>query len=309
MQDAAKSRTTLSAQRQELGLEFGSKRAKKAIAATVQNAIAPTQARPTDAASSAPVKLDALGSALLSDAAAATQNHPSRAAMQAEVDDAKPRPKANLNAKTPAEVYTIDGLIGADVMKALAVQEWLDNAGKGDPVQTHSKYVATRLQAVATGSRKDIQKLKVLKYIEILVIFFMNLKQGQKGTKALPKLTELKDKLNTNETVLNHVAQSFSDGGNVGRWHSDFLRSHTCALALIVDNFRVSTGDLKQDLKTDDNGISQCLRELGCSVRSLTQAERVKMKTSKAASAGLKVATLKLPLDFPVQRTKMRGRR
>ena len=300
-EEAAKQRATIATQRNELGLEFGSKRAKKAIAASAQNAIAPARA-----ASSGPEKLDAVGSALLSDAAASTKDRPTQASLQAAADKAKPRPQANLEAKTPAEVYPVGSIVGADVMKALAIQDWLDLAEKGKDVQTHSRYVAHRLHGIATGPQKNVQKLKLLRYITVLIDFVGCLKPGQRGTKALPKLSELKGKLKASETVVGHVEKTFSDGGNVGKWHTDFLRTTVCALALIVDNLQVSTTDLKHDLKTDDNAIAQYFRELGCQVRSLNEGERIKMKISKAASTGTKMATLKLPLDFPVQRVRKR---
>ncbi|KAF2231962.1 hypothetical protein EV356DRAFT_535125 [Viridothelium virens] len=306
---AAQQRSTVNAQRNELGMEFGSRRAKKAISANVQNAIAPSQAQQVAAASSVPEKLDAIGSALLSDAAAANKDRPSKAALQAAVDEAKPRPKANLDAKIAADVYTIENLVGEDVMKALTVRDWLDCAEKGDGIQTNSKHVANRLHQVATGTKKDVQKLRLLKYIETLIIFNNTLKSGKRGTKAVPKFSELKEKLNTSEIVVSRIEQSFSDGGNVGKWHSDYLHTHISALALIVDNFQVMTADLKHDLKLDDKTVVQYFRELGCQVRSASDGERIKAKMSKAASAGLKIAVLKLPLDFPVQRPPGRARR
>ncbi|KAL9091887.1 MAG: hypothetical protein Q9165_004639 [Trypethelium subeluteriae] len=306
---AAQQRSTVNAQRNELGMEFGSRRAKKAISANVQNAIAPSQAQQVAAASTVPEKLDAIGSALLSDAAASTKDRPSTAALQAAVDEAKPRPKANLEAKIAADVYTIENLVGEDVMKALTVRDWLDCAEKGGDVQTNSKHVANRLHQVATGTKKDVQKLKLLKYIETLIIFNNNLKSGKRGTKAVPKFAELKEKLQASEIVVSRIEQSFSDGGNVGKWHSDYLHTHIGALALIVDNFQVMTADLKQDLKLDDNAVVQYFRELGCQVRSASDGERIKAKMSKAASAGMKVAILKLPLDFPLQRPPRRARR
>ncbi|KAI9661907.1 MAG: DNA-directed RNA polymerase I subunit rpa49 [Bathelium mastoideum] len=300
--EAAKERATLSAQRQELGLEFGSKRAKKVISANAQNAIAPTQGAAADE------KLDALGSALLTDAAAATKDQPNQEAMQAQQDAGKPRPKANLQAQKPADVYTVENLIGGNVMKALGVGEWIDHADQGVAVHTSSRFVANRIRTLATGTRKDVQKLKVLKYLATLLDFHGSLKSGSRGTKALPKNSELKERLKTSEIVLNHIVQSFTESGNVGKWGADYLYAHICALALIVDNFEVIMGDLQLDLKLDENALVQHFRELGCQVRAPNVAEKSHMKSSKAAGGGVKVAVLKLPLDFPVQRPKRRRR-
>lgn len=105
------------------------------------------------------------------------------------------------------------------------------------------------------------------------------------------------------------------------RWNIDNLITHICAAALIVDGFEVDVADLRTDLKLDNREcvyqflphsghllilfprIKQYFSELGCRVDPPSEAERVKLKLTKAEAASHWLAKLKLPLKFPKLRT------
>ncbi|KAI9685629.1 MAG: DNA-directed RNA polymerase I subunit rpa49 [Bogoriella megaspora] len=291
---AARKSLSFAAARNELGMEFGSKRAKKAISATAQNAIT---AAPNASAESE--KMDATSAALLNSAAEATKNNPSSEALKAQTDEHKPRPKANLEAQMPQDVYSADDLIGPDVMKALQVREWIESAENDKPVQISSRFVAKRLHGFA--KKKDVKTCKILRYMLLLMEFSSSLKGIRK--KVTPKTAELKTKLRVGDSMIRHLESTFTDSGLATRWHQDYLATHLCALALIIDNCHVDVHDLREDLRIEDKHIVQYFRETGARVTAPTEAQRGAMhNVDRAAAASHKIAHLRIPLDFPIDR-------
>ncbi|KAI9830743.1 MAG: hypothetical protein M1819_005407 [Sarea resinae] len=280
--------------RNQLGMEFGTKKAKKAIASLSENAIADH----TGGSPAKPAKADPLSAAILEIMAASMENMPTSAERQSQADEAKPRPKANLKATTPAEVYPIEVLVGGkEVMESLAVKEWLDSARQQKNIQTKSRFVSNRLTNIALA--KDVPRLKVLRYTLLLIDFFMVLKSGKKGMKKLPPREELRKALGVSDNLIEGVRRRFADGSALNKWNMDNLYTHIAALALVVDNFEVDTYDLKEDLRLEPREIRQYFHEVGCHIKPPTEADRVKMKISKAEAAAHHLAQLRLPLDFP----------
>ena len=110
-----------------------------------------------------------------------------REELQAAVDEAKPRPQANLQARTPADVYPVETLIGEDVLRDLKVKHWQD----APELQTTSLYVAKRFTKVKdTG---DVKKLKVLRFLLLLIDWYQALKTGPHGVRKLQKREEVRN--------------------------------------------------------------------------------------------------------------------
>ena len=114
---------------------------------------------------------------------------PTREALQAVIDEAKPRPKANLEAETPADVYRIEDLVGAGSLPALKVRDWQTAVEANKDVQTSSKYVSRRLVTVVQS--KNIMRLKALRYVLLLLDWYSCLKPGMKGIKKLPQREDI----------------------------------------------------------------------------------------------------------------------
>ena len=55
--------------------------------------------------------------------------------------------------------------------------------------------------------------------------------------------------------------------------------------------------------------IAQYFKELGCRVNPPSEAERLKMKVTKAEAISHKLAKLKLPLEFPKARVVVASKR
>ncbi|KAB2576994.1 DNA-directed RNA polymerase [Lasiodiplodia theobromae] len=298
---ANRERQTNFALRQQLGKEFGTKKAKKALSSITENAINPT------AGAAEGNITDAVAKAVLESVTEATADAPSREALQQAVDENKPRPKANLEAATPAEVYPPEVLIGGDSMRLIEVKSWLETAEKNEDIRTPSLFVAKRLQK--TLSSKNTKKLKVLKYMLLLIDFLAALKPARNGAKKLPQRADLEKKTGTSGALLDGVRRKFADGNEMTKWHVDYLITHIAALSLYIDDFVVDTFDLREDLRLDNKQVGQYYHELGCKVTNPTEKEREAGKYTKAEAVNHKTAKLKIPLDFPKQRALPSRRR
>ncbi|KAI9677422.1 MAG: DNA-directed RNA polymerase I subunit rpa49 [Caeruleum heppii] len=297
--------------RDELGRTFGTKKARNAIKSQTENAISAVKRRNDKDASdqageATPSKPDRLTTAVLDSIAPAVGDMASKEELQAATDEAKPRPKPNLAAQTPAEVYPLETLVGRDELRALTVKEWQDAAEAGNPITTKSRFVSERLQRVATSG--DVRKLKVLRYLLLLLDFYRALKSAQRGGKKLPPREELKEAVEASEFLLEGVKRKFADGSALTKWHVDYLLTHIAALALHIDNFEVNTFDLREDLRLENKVMSTYFRELACKIHPLRESERKKLGISSNVEAAMhRVARLVLPLEFPA--TKVARRR
>lgn len=191
-------------QREDLGQEFGTKKAKKAIASKTENAITSGADRSRQGG-----KLDLVESAVMDSVKEASDALPAREAMQDEILASKPIPKPNLRATEVENVYPIGSLVPAGDMRNLAVKEWQDAAAAGEDIKLTSRYVAHRLQPIAM--RDDVQRLKALKYLLLLLDFNTALKPNRGGKKVPPK-DQLRDKLTAwPESLIESVRRRFSD--------------------------------------------------------------------------------------------------
>jgi DNA-directed RNA polymerase I subunit RPA49 len=283
--------------RNDLGQTFGTKKARKAIASLTENAISSRKpARQTSPGSTSHVELDSAAKLILSTIKEATNGMATLEELSAAIDDSKPRPKANLAAEKVNDVYTIENVIGVEILRLLPVKEWQDTIKAKKEVITHSRFVAHRLQGVAT----DVQKLRALRYLLCLLEFFRAARRKGRETRAVPKKEELRTALSgIPDVVVESIRRKFSVQGLMHKYQVDLLITHTCVLALLVDNFDVDMYDLMEDLQLEAKQISQYFREVGARVSVAGEVERKRLGLDRAAAAQHKIAKLKLPLEFP----------
>lgn len=156
------------------------------------------------------VDLNPLASAVI-DSMAKGAVFASREDLRAETDQAKPKPKANLEAKTPADVYKIEDLMSIDALTAINVTAWQDAVRENRDVQTKSLYVSKRLQRLAQLG--DLTKLKVLRYLLLLLDWNRCLTKLDKGAWKLPSREAVKNAVgdDVNEFVLENVRKQFAE--------------------------------------------------------------------------------------------------
>ena len=143
----------------------------------------------------------------------ATESLPIKEEQQDSILASKPIPRPNLQAEKIEEVYPLSLLVPQADMRSLAVKEWQEAVEAKEEVKLSSRYVASRLQAVV--ARDDVQVLKALKYLLLLLEFNGTLRPGRGGAKIPPK-DQLKVKLaGWPDSLIESVRRRFADGGYV----------------------------------------------------------------------------------------------
>jgi DNA-directed RNA polymerase I subunit RPA49 len=258
-------KASMTAKRHALAAEFGSKKSRKAIQDMAENAI--TQGRAQGA--KAGTKDEAVASAVLQNMSTTTSGMPTKEAIAAAVDASKPRPVANLAAEYPSEVYPVDTIVGKDLLAIIPIKDWVDAAEAGQAVNVHSQFVAKRIFKLAKA--KELQKLKILRFILLCVNFNAALKSKGRGPKTVPPKDKLLAEMGENAPgpVVDAIRRRFASEyvssyslisvytdkartNDMTRWHIDNLMTHIAAAALIVDNFEVDVNDLRDDLKLEN---------------------------------------------------------
>lgn len=280
-------------QRNHLGQTFGTKKARKAIASFTENAIAPGRA--AKLANGRAIKLDSATQVMLSNIADATAGMASREELAAAADAAKPRPTPNLAAEDIKDVYTIDSLIGANIITHIPVREWVKALKDKEEIVTNSRFVSHRVAKV----NANVEKLKILRYM-LLAFEVLRVSKPVRNARLLPRRDDLKSLMaDMPEAVLEAFKRKFSESGQISKFKLDLLTTHLCALACIVDNFEVDVWDLKEDLRLDIKPMSQYFSEIGAKVVAFPESERKRLDMDKVVAAQRRIARLKLPLEFP----------
>lgn len=222
---------TAMVQRQQLGLEFGTKKAKKLIESRTTNAIQSGRgpaaaAAASDSASqgqdrtvgpsqqSLPGELDdPLTRAVLQSISESVSHMPTRAEMQQEADAAKPRPKPDLSATSLEAVYPVALLVGADELQLVDVTGWEQAVAGKMPVRTRSRFVSERI--VRTVGEGGVEKLKALRFLLGLVDYHQALvKSGGGGragaTKKVLEAGKLREVLGMEGALASRINGRFS---------------------------------------------------------------------------------------------------
>jgi DNA-directed RNA polymerase I subunit RPA49 len=126
------------------------------------------------------------------------------AAAQAE----KPRPKANMSATKPSEVYPLESLISKDFLNMSRISKWQEEI-IADGVDLTSRYVARRIGAVA--QQNDVNKLQILKFMLGCILFHKALTYGGRGSKRVPSRDVLHKSFENEISgdILDHVRRRF----------------------------------------------------------------------------------------------------
>lgn len=240
-------------QRELLGMEFGTKKAKKALTSKVINAIGAEAGKGVESAVMATV--NSTSSAL-----------PTRSERDDAVLDAKPIPKPNLETDEIELIYSIDQLIPKGDMRDMAVKDWQDKVKNDIAIDFTSRFVANRVVNIVKS--QDIKKLRALKYL-LLLLDFVSALRPARGGRTVPQRDELKQKMEAwPETAVDNVRRRFAEGGYVGqypvlwtptdarsdinKWHFDNLMTHMAAISLYIDGYRTDTHDLREDLRMEN---------------------------------------------------------
>ncbi|KAI1460643.1 RNA polymerase I associated factor, A49-like protein [Annulohypoxylon moriforme] len=287
--------------RNNLGEAFGTKKAKKALAAITENAIAPEQAI-ADAGGN-PEKLSSASKALMESINDVTVGMASKEDLQAQADLAKPIPPGNFDATEIQDVYTPEGLIGGEILNAIPIRDWQEQLKKGLNKTMTSSFVANRLVPVGEGPNPTY-RLRALRYLDFVIKFIKNARPGkERGTKRIPPRDKLRELLKpAPEPVIENIRRKFSSNGEMRKFHTDLVFTYCCALASILTNYSFDTSRIRFDLSLDEKQFGQYFREIG---------GKVKIEKGGEKGTHVQMAILALPLEFPkvrYQRPRGRGR-
>ena len=193
-------RATNRAKRNELAQQFGSKKSRKAIEDMTLNAISRGDGG----------KNNAMAENILQGMAGMTSEMPTSKDLAAAVDSSKPRPRANMAAEYPEDVYSTDTVVGRELMESIAVKDWVDASRTGEGVTVGSRFVAKRILSLVKN--KQIQKLKVLRFILLCIHFNDSLSGGGKGAKKVPNKEKLQAAMGEDvpEPVVSAIRRKFA---------------------------------------------------------------------------------------------------
>lgn len=284
MESRKLSQTTMNL-KADLGQTFGTKKAKKALAAITENAISPRKPQGGDA----PQALDASDKALMATIKDVTMSVATKEDLQNAMDAAKPVPRGNYEAEEIQDVYRPENLIGKDILELIQVNDWAEAVKNNEDIQLRSRFVAHRINRIGSGE-SAVLRLRVLRYLYFLVLLYLTSKKGKdRGTRDVLKKDKLTEELApAPPPVVESIRRKFSDNGVMRKQHVDLLATHCAAFACILDNFETNTWDLKEDLGLEQKQMTQYFMEIGAT-----------MKKVKAEGRMDSIARLRLPLVFP----------
>jgi DNA-directed RNA polymerase I subunit RPA49 len=196
-----------------LGQAFGTKKSKKALAALVENSVRSSQRARTD---DGKVVLNEAASAILETMQSVTGSMPSKEVLQQAADDQKPRPKMNLEATEPSQVFSLDDLIGDDIIKLLDTRSWHTEVKAGKAISVTSAYVASRVERVMNEGKalKESKKDKILRFYLTLHEWHSAMEKHSRQGWQLPKRAAMQEKFqHVNERVLERIRHKFAPEG------------------------------------------------------------------------------------------------
>ncbi|EYE93436.1 DNA-directed RNA polymerase I subunit RPA49 [Aspergillus ruber CBS 135680] len=279
---------TMRAQKTALTHAFGTKQSKKVVQSMAENA----------QLSNAPAgAVNAAENALLSSmpADSATDIASKTAAVQAQVQAAKPLPQANLAATHPADVYPVEVLVpnGSSTLRQLpGIKEWTETVSSGLAVTTTSRYVSRRVEAVVkSGNTTQIQ---ILRFILLLLEFVRSFRPGGRdagpGSKRLPPRDDLRRVLSSStgsisakntpqsaptstentlpDPVIDAIRRRFvPQGSHLSKNDITLLHTTVCALSLHIPpqpakdgGSSAQGGNSANELATDPSDLRDDLR-------------------------------------------------
>ncbi|KAK7941216.1 uncharacterized protein PG986_013603 [Apiospora aurea] len=272
---------TMTEQRNTLGMEFGTKKAKKAIASITENAIGPGRSNIEGA-----TKLDSSSMAIMDSISEAARGIAS---------------PGNFDATEIQDVYKAEELIGADLISSIPIKDWQDIAKKQSPLTNPNKYVTESFWNVAR-SLHPVQNLRILRYLSCLLTISKNMRKGKdRGSFKLPDRKKLQELLDPAPVqLIDSIRRKFSDGGDVRKRHTDLLKTYCCALVSILENYEFNTEALRYDLTLTEKEFTQYYKQIGGKI--------LVRKDPEGGKGKMQIAKLALPLEFPQMRFARRAR-
>lgn len=287
--------------RNALGQEFGTKKAKKAIANVSQNRIEAE-------------KLQHNETDIIENIKQTTDQLPTAQEMNDTVSSDRPTPVCNVSATNVEDIYPVHNIIPKKEWSFIHVDSLLKESDTKKRLEffpyKSSFYISSHLPDIKNANQLD--RLKLLYYASLLFGMFEHRRSNNKLA-LMEKLNDpseilidgILDRFTTVRT--SQFGRSKDKSFTVDPYHEDKLLCYLLATILHIDNFIVRIPPLAQELSMKPSKLASLFRALGCTVKPATVAQAEAFGIPKSMAATHKVATLKVPFKEPVM--VRRGRR
>lgn len=289
-------------QKNSLGHEFGTLKAKKMIADTARNYINAEH-------------LQDFEEDVVDVVSTATINLPTTSEIDATMASSRPIPAHNSETLNVKEIYPLEGIVTQEELDYIRIQPLMDEADL-DKRMDMFPYKQSQIvrDSVAKIKHEDqIGDLKVLYYLALLMGFY--------SERRLRKKQEMSEKLrNPPHALLEGVLQrySISLSGNVGRhqyntFSIDPLNEARllCAIVVLIlrlNHYVVDLPILSPELGLKPSKLAEICKQIGCSIKNAPVSHMEAIGRTKKEAANWKIAKLKAPLKLPELARKMRAR-
>ncbi|ODV86139.1 hypothetical protein CANARDRAFT_196862 [[Candida] arabinofermentans NRRL YB-2248] len=281
-------------QRNALGEEFGTKRAKKAISDLERNRIDST-------------KLESDQIEIVDSINVNTSKLPTKSQMNATMNENRTIPEFNIDATSVDDIYPLENIIPSNILSSIRVDAMLeiiqDSKAQLDCLPyTNSRYLLQKLSSLASTttlskSSKKIQ-LQLIYYLSALLGMYANRRQRSKATLLdsfqQPPPIPLLDYMISNFTLKKTSTYFQIDPKN-----EDKLLCYILCLILRLDDFIIPLAPLSQELSVKSPKLIQLFRSLGCTVKNATLKQLDSMDVSREGNSNYKMAQLKVPFKAP----------
>ncbi|KAJ1672134.1 DNA-directed RNA polymerase I subunit rpa49 [Coemansia sp. RSA 25] len=286
--------------RNELGVEFGSKKQKSSIRAEERNKINMDTVR---------ADMDVIGASIEQ----RTSSMPTAQEIARDNELALPVPKYDPDAKTAADIYDMEDVLSKSnaahinamaVVKAAADPEELKRL---IPVRT--SFVATKIEQIASQKKPDLALLRRVMYLAYLIKF------ANTGRKALQSRETCVRTLACSQEIITVIFDRFADcvAGSANPDGSPVyiktpasesrLMCHIFVLMLSLNNWILFPAEVAADLGLDTRTTIRYLQSVGCKMEAISGNDAANKGRRLAASS--KKAVLKAPIKFP--KASLRG--
>ncbi|KAJ2747921.1 DNA-directed RNA polymerase I subunit rpa49 [Coemansia sp. BCRC 34301] len=286
--------------RNELGVEFGSKKQKSSIRAEERNRINMDTVR---------ADMDVIGASIEQ----RTSSMPTEKEIAKDNEQALPVPKYDPEAKTPADIYDMEDVLSkanAAFINAAAVAKAADPEELKRLVPVRTGFVTKKIEQIVGQKKPDLALLRRVMYLAYLIRF---VSIGRKPLQSRETCVRI---MACSPEIANVIFDKFADcvAGSANPDGSPVyvktpaneskLMCHIFVLMLSLNNWILFPAEIASDLGLDTRTTFRYLQSVGCKMEAIAGNDAANKGRRLAASN--KKAVLKAPIKFP--KASLRGK-
>lgn len=281
-------------QKMALGQEFGTKKAKAAIASLARNRI------DLD-------KLQDLEMDIVDLVKEVTATLPLAQEIQEASSENKVVPPVNVDATNVEDIYALEGIVPANELASIRVGPFLEESDPDARLQlmpySKSAFVARHLDKLVHSSNE--KKLQMLYYASLLMGVYNNRRCKDKAT-LMEKLGNIPSEFLIDGILKRFTAHRRGDLGKAkdrsfffDTHHEDKLFCYLLALMFHIEGFFLELNPLSKELNLKPSKLTTLLRALGAKIRPATVGMAEALGIPKKDASTYKIAELKVPFTPP----------